>query len=855
MPHTNDLTALALTHSALHEIVTPQIYSRFDIVWPDTTGSSEPRSGVDALTYGLSTLVMAPDVFQGLSAIASSGIKRRRGNDFAKYTRKFSLGNGPAEWVSEYMISKESGKMLGTLVTLAVARMVNLEAFVWDMPTGIVRDVWEALSSLGDGIDGPPRLRSVWVRCHSAKHARASSSQYAHSHYVPAAYGSGHAAPPPHHHHHHHHLHHHNHHHHTSHAANSSRDSELSSLQKSYRRIEHPNFSVLPPLEKIAALDIDELAYLEELSVLVEKSADGLRELRLSVAHSVDPKAWFPPDQKDPALSHGLAGGILGLALKRLYDCRPSTRHLDGANRSAKAPQQNAKFEAISVQTEGIEQTGTQAGSSQAAKIPVGKSSASSGGKQKASSQAEAGGSSHHPTPIGDLSTANPYGILRADGNPSSAQVESASQAASTSSSNNRSRGSSQAKARKASKLRSARHSKRRKLHLDVLELSNTPLFNAVLLKTIDWTRLTALTLLNCNHHEELWKALRRIHAPEPPSVGPSSADARRHSLRLTRIRTNGVTPALLAVLKETLAPNTLEWLFLHDRPSPGGSSHAAPPVASVAVDHIFRAALRRHRASLAKLLLDSGAGAPAPGGLRGRESTRWRRWMLPRAVLAFVTSGKMRALRELSASLDYEDWHFFLQRLPRVPHLRSLHVPHLHRATVGGPAAAAAGAPDARDLALQVVDIVALRPEVELCYLGLLNKCFEVLEVAPHAEPSRGSAVVAGAVAAGPPGWTPMPDSDSEGGSVADPVDEDDDDDDEDGDDDPDANDDGDGYDGTVVVVDEDEAGVGGGGDEASELTDDDEEAEGNKVQYQLREILFYSEKVEIFRVRHAML
>ena len=36
----------------------------------------------------------------------------------------------------------------------------------------------------------------------------------------------------------------------------------------------------------------------------------------------------------------------------------------------------------------------------------------------------------------------------------------------------------------------------------------------------------------------------------------------------------------------------------------------------------------------------------------------------------------------------------------------------------------------DAKELALQVVELViALRPEIELCYLGLLTKCFEILE------------------------------------------------------------------------------------------------------------------------------
>jgi hypothetical protein len=35
-------------------------------------------------------------------------------------------------------------------------------------------------------------------------------------------------------------------------------------------------------------------------------------------------------------------------------------------------------------------------------------------------------------------------------------------------------------------------------------------------------------------------------------------------------------------------------------------------------------------------------------------------------------------------------------------------------------------------DLALQLVDIITLRPEVQLCYVCIRNKCFEILECSP---------------------------------------------------------------------------------------------------------------------------
>lgn len=128
--NTNDLAALALTHSALHDLAIPHIYSRFDIVWPDASSSVEPRTGVDALTYGLSTLVMHEDAFRSYPTTKTchhcgnivrsndqdsfaEPRKRRRGNNYAQYTRKFSLGNGPKDWVKEYSIDREGARCWG----------------------------------------------------------------------------------------------------------------------------------------------------------------------------------------------------------------------------------------------------------------------------------------------------------------------------------------------------------------------------------------------------------------------------------------------------------------------------------------------------------------------------------------------------------------------------------------------------------------------------------------------------------------------------------------------------------------------------------------------------------------------
>ena len=340
--HTNDLTSLALCHSALHRLTIPHIYSRFDIVWPDTTTHAEPRSGVDALTYGLATLVMAEEVFgeapnqrqalsnrytpSGHGKASEMTVRRRRGNHYAYFTRKFSLGNGPADWVQEYLITKEGGKMLGTLVALAVARMRSLETFVWDMPTGILRDVWLALSSLGDRDDGRPcRLDKVWVRWHDNSSADSTNP-------IPPP-------PPP----------------------MSTNAVPLAPLQPNgssiptsaippqihpaaLDRVEHPSFSVLPPLKSVSVLDVDELAYLDEMAVLIGRSLDKLRELRVGIARHAIGRDWVTVwegnqlQQVDPDYpTHGSLtigekrlGGVLGTLTGFVCDMRKPKITLPG---------------------------------------------------------------------------------------------------------------------------------------------------------------------------------------------------------------------------------------------------------------------------------------------------------------------------------------------------------------------------------------------------------------------------------------------------------------------------------------------------------------------------------------------
>ncbi|KAK3068555.1 hypothetical protein LTR53_007666 [Teratosphaeriaceae sp. CCFEE 6253] len=193
--------------------------------------------------------------------------------------------------------------------------------------------------------------------------------------------------------------------------------------------------------------------------------------------------------------------------------------------------------------------------------------------------------------------------------------------------------------------------------------------------------------------------------------------------------------------------------------------------------------------------------------------SSKWRRWMLSREILSFMCSGKMPALRELGMAVDYRDW-----RLPFVPHLRSLYIPfmadHVHGTNV-----------DPRELAMQIIDIVTLRPEVELCYMGIANKCYEILE--SRRDDGR-------------------PESNlGMGGNIIDDTaasDADDDDDDDDIDED-----------------EEDEEAVEANDTESDEEDDaddsDSETDDRHTARLRLREILFYDDKVAIFKARHGRL
>ncbi|KAI5862127.1 hypothetical protein GGS23DRAFT_107070 [Durotheca rogersii] len=772
--HTNDLTSLALTNSTLYYLAVPHIYARFDIVWPDDTVTQSDSKNVDALTYGLATLCLGSKFAQRTRWLRGSSLGNSRpsgrliDNQYAKYTRKFSLGNGPKDWTSEYMVTKESGKMLGTLVAIAVGKMVNLETFVWDMPTGVLSEVFMALASLQDPYpEGEAKLEKVWVRWHDNSEISDASSSISSPIQPPPPPPL--AVPPP-----------------------GSTVTPIGNslphdfhpvttqpIRYSESRVEYPTFSVLPPLKSLTVLDIDELAYLDEMAVLIERSRASLRELRIGISQKartadfaqtwdshtlqqVDHAARWPGES---LIGERRLGGVLGVLVGRIYDIRRKS--------AVKTPEKEPGSNSTS-QFHGVEEFGS------------------------ASSNAVAPSSS--PLEPADV------------GIPGQAYVQNRRQTNSVAISYQASNGSRVERTRLDGKLQ-----------LETLELERVPLSLQVCTRAVDWSLLTNLTILDCMYLENLWKALKRQFHPTAPAHGAPPGTATQYHLALKYIHTDTTSNTLISFIKETLAPNSLQVLFLQDRRRAG-----VPPVK---IDQIFKGAIKRHRSSLRKLLLDS---SDETGDTR-----RWMNWVLSPDMITYLTSGRMSNLRELSAAFDYKDWHPFLQRLPGISQLRSLHISYMLDHIAGNF--------EPKELALQLVDIITLRTDIQLCYVGIGTKCFEILETRPS-DAGHGASDVGlsghqdgnGAIHE-----IDTDDGNEEGSSETDEETEDDD------DDDDDANDDN-----TNASPTEADDDFTDASDDAESETDSFQgDPAGSAARLRLREILFYDDKVAIFKARHGRL
>lgn len=855
----------------MHSVVTPLIYSRFDIVWPDALSSSEPRSGVDALTYGLATLVMREDLFENVmlpkddpnhsvchnysctkcgminhvpkTPQTSKSRRLRRGNYFSQFTKKFSLGNGPADWVQEYLVTKESGKMLGTLVALSLARMPNLESFVWDMPTGILRDIWISLSSLGEY--KPSKLSNVWVRFHDNNTASRDAGLV----YPPLPIHENVMLP------------------HTT--IPIATMPSYHKLEFTGHPTEFPNFSTLPPLRSLTVLAIDEITYLEEMSALIGRSRDNMRELRIGLASKINSSGY---DTHHPIVQLFAAGTELALLFNVLHDTFDPTseeyiykpKPLITDVPSAKITDDKAFSPVATSESAPISQTDvSDLASSEALDGSKAGSESTFGLSDHMSRISFSPGTSLNPATIdpalAHIPSLPPSEAATSDeahhvfdalaSQPASETLTSFTQ--SHEAAYNAVLGGSQKSIMKSGlPTRQATDSEAResKLRLETLELEGCLLNVFVLAQSIDFPTLTSLTLLHCEAADVLWAQLsRQFPSPASKQKAPavtiptepnnnstiqkplrriSTVEALpkepRYQLNLKRVHTDAVSSSLITFLSKTLAPNSLEWLFLQDNqglPSP------------VTVDAIYKGPLRRHRASLTKFMVDSSPG------VTGSLARRSMKWMLNRDLLTFLTSGKMSRLRELAVVVEYKDWHFFLQRLPSIPHLRSLYVPNIVNHVYGTGL-------NVRELAMGVVDVVTLRPEVELCYLGIATKCFEILEKKPHSKRSSSN------------NGTSATSEDAEDDSADDDFHHSEDDDEhENG--------------GTTTPVSAAPAAAAPTSIDTEEEVDDHDDDDNDsrssseeeveplavKLKYKLREILFYDDKISIFRARHGRL
>ncbi|CAK7271037.1 hypothetical protein SEPCBS57363_004410 [Sporothrix epigloea] len=853
--HTNDLTSLALVHSTLYHQAIPQIYSRFDIVWPDPSAPPPEGKNVDALTYGLSTLCLG-SAFARTAHRRSNNLRRRGQNsttahrnrtvadaactssehtrfgspNYAQFTRKFSLGNGPPEWFADYMINKEAGKMLGTLVALSVAKMQNLENFVWDMPTGVMSDVFMALAALPDfdPVHKECKLDRLWIRWHNnsrTTQARSPPGSPSSSPeplpappqlFVPQgsnltpvgimlpAYG-GHPRPRP-------------------------------AIAYASSHVEYPTFSVVPPLRSLTVLDIDEVAYLDELAVLIERSYGRLNELRIGIAshavskdfvqtwdgselQQVDLEASWPGES---IIGDRRLGGVLGTLVGRIYDIRKKST-------TSKTLPNTESATAIPAST-GIQAANNTSNSS----ADADDSEMTPGGSTSAQNLFVASPQLPNTATAGRTGTANTEsatnGSLGMAGSESQDKVEDGYEST---------------------------MQLDRKLKLTTLELERVPLSMQVLVRAIDWTSVTALTILSCPQDHSLWRQLRKNFRPTPAAsqgYGISPVPARLASgvnsapptldyyLALKKIHTDRVCKTLLSFISDTLAPNSLEVLILQNRPYTDMSR-------VVSIQDIFKSAVKPHSASLTKLLIN-GYLWPQTEILESAQRMR-RIWTLPATLVKYVTSGRMASLRELAFSLHYRDWHTFLQRLPGLPQLRSLHILNIADHVVENLSM--------YDLAMQITDVVTLRPETPLCFVAICDKCYEIVEsrgsdtTGDEADEPGESGSVHGANNVSIDGG-----SDSSSSAASDDEDED-------------ANEDND-SDGDIDV------GVGGGNagangmqvmlsaehdsdadvSDSSESDQDSQLLEGDgprPMRLRMREIFFYDEKVAIFKARHGRL
>lgn len=693
------------------------------------------------------------------------------------------------------------------------------------MPTGVLRDIWVALASLGD--HQAPKLEKLWVRMHDNQAAleAAGLAAPAPSQQPPQGSSGPNVVPPQ---------------------ATLHNDAEVigvSGVVWSNHHIENPSFSILSPLRSLTVLNIDEAQYLVELSELLYRSIHTLRELRLGMASTLHMSGYARETREANYL---LAGGVFALLMSITSQRMAALKASQKEPLDRHEPQSSENVAAVRAST----------GSLSDPTINLSIAGDDLNGTSNVSNQEEQerthprsdlranflDDNAIDPALFRDYVKSDEEKQLATEPEQDAVPFEPSSPVNLSLHSMRQDENLVVEEKLNEERIKSGPEEIRdltTKLKLDVLEIERFGLQSWVLLRSIDFTILTSLTLLKCGDTTKLWDELKRqfpprksivistpARSPESPRGPPrlrrkpsseSLSGPITYQLNLKRIHTDSVPKELISFLKNTLAPNSLEWMFLQD--------DASRSFSGVTLDSIYRGPLKRHRDSLTKVMVDSAYG---PALSRAR-SVAARKWMFSREVLAFVTSGKMSRIRELAMSIEYRDWHFFLQKLPQIPHLRSLYLPYIADHPSGNSFSC-------KEAAMGAVDVVAIRPDVQLCYLGIRNKCFEILEKKQKSKSSAHGAA------------TDDADSDDD----SDEHDSNDEDNDSDGSGDP-----------STATAPAPAPAPHNDDSEADYTPDTDDEADdgrssstgGRKVKYKLREILFYDDKISIFKARHGRL
>ena len=485
-----------------------------------------------------------------------------------------------------------SRRSLSDAVSHILPEMVNLESFVWEAPVLITKSVWRALAAhkrFHVQRGRAARLKNIWIRFPNRDHGLLRTTPG-----LCTACDTAFKAKRI--------------------LEFLSTRSKANHLTWSYMRTESPDFSILPALESITVLDIDEIAHMAELSILVARSAGGLRELCLGLpARALEP--WTCGTTRlvnsDPSslVGHCRSRGVLEIVFDRLLaSIYPASQpsHDAGETSGANDPM-TANFLSLPLYNDktSLRQV-RQSAEPPSCPVPL-------KDEQLDSVEELCKSISRLTLEIGNTKGEDQYGRwAKPTENPKLDNT------------------------RFQSKSRRASHG----LKLDTLELRYMPLMASVLRHAIDWTQLTYLALINCYQNDELWTTLMREFAPHDPHEGfvvgtaiDSKPPCWNYPLKLGHIQTDWVSQTLILFLSRTLAPNSLTSLFLQDTPD-----RKSP----VSLELIVLGPLSRHQISLRKVYVHSKAAQ--------RNKPGWNKWTFSKQIVPFLN--KMTNLEEVSIDL-----------------------------------------------------------------------------------------------------------------------------------------------------------------------------------------------------------